>query len=154
MPSQKVLLPYNFTTYDQKALDFVVRTFGHMKDVQIILFHTYTSVPEVESDESPILDKLKGSLNYLSQRIQEKEIGLGVAKQNLLENGFLESQVRYIFKRRYKDVAGEIIDFVSSGQADVIVINRKPGKVTRFFTGSVFNRVASALKNVTICLVT
>jgi nucleotide-binding universal stress UspA family protein len=77
-----------------------------------------------------------------------------VAKQNLLENGFLESQVRYIFKPRSKDVAGEIIDFVSSGQADLIVINRKPGKVTRFFTGSVLNKLASALKNVTICLVT
>jgi len=154
MPSQKILLPYNFTIYDQKALDFVVRTFGHLKEVEIILFHTYTPVPQVETNESPIMDKLKGSLNYLSQRIQEKETGLRVAQQNLLENGFLESQVRYIFKPRNKDVAGEIIDFVSSGQADLIVINRKPGKVTRFFTGSVFNRVASALRNVTICLVT
>ena len=154
MPSQKVLLPYNFTIYDQKALDFVVRTFGHLKEVEIILFHTYTPVPEIDTNESPIMDKLKGSLNYLSQKIQDKEIGLRVAKQNLIENGFLESQVRYIFKPRSKDVAGEIIDFVSSGQADLIVINRKPGKVTRLFTGSVFNRLASALKNVTICLVT
>lgn len=154
MPSQKVLLPYNFTMYDQKALDFVVRTFGHLKEVEIILFHTYTTVPQIEmNDESPIMDKLKGSLNYLSQRIQEKETDLKVAKQNLLENGFLESQVRYIFKPRNKDVAGEIIDFVSSGHVDLIVINRKPGKVTRFFTGSVFNKLASALKNVTICLV-
>jgi len=77
-----------------------------------------------------------------------------VAKQNLLENGFLESQVRYIFKPRSKDVAREIIDFVSSGHVDLIVINRKPGKITRFFTGSVINKLASALKNVTICLVT
>ena len=154
MPSQKVLLPYNFTIYDQKALDFVVRTFGHLKEVEIILFHTYTPVPQIEMNESPIMDKLKGSLNYLSQRILENETGLKVAKQNLLDNGFLESQVRYIFKPRSKDVAKEIIDYVSSGQVDLIVINRKPGKVTRLFTGSVLNKLASALNNVTICLVT
>ena len=154
MPSQKVLLPYNFTIYDQKALDFVVRTFGHLKEVEIILFHTYTPVPQIEMNESPIMDKLKGSLNYLSQRILENETGLKVAKQNLLDNGFLESQVRYIFKPRSKDVAREIIDYVSSGQVDLIVINRKPGKVTRLFTGSVLNKLASALSNVTICLVT
>jgi hypothetical protein len=154
MPSQKVLLPYNFTIYDQKALDFVVRTFGHLKEVEIILFHTYTPVPQIEMNESPIMDKLKGSLNYLSQRILENETGLKVAKQSLLDNGFLESQVRYIFKPRSKDVAREIIDYVSSGQVDLIVINRKPGKVTRLFTGSVLNKLASALNNVTICLVT
>ncbi|MBC8466352.1 MAG: universal stress protein [Deltaproteobacteria bacterium] len=154
MPNQKVLLPYNFTIYDQKALDFVVRTFGHLKEVEIILFHTYTPVPQIEMNESPIMDKLKGSLNYLSQRILENETGLKVAKQSLLDNGFLESQVRYIFKPRSKDVAREIIDYVSSGQVDLIVINRKPGKVTRLFTGSVLNKLASALNNVTICLVT
>ncbi|MBL7218098.1 MAG: universal stress protein [Desulfobacteraceae bacterium] len=154
MPNQKVLLPYNFTIYDQKALDFVVRTFCHLKEVEIILFHTYTPVPQIEMNESPIMDKLKGSLNYLSQRILENETGLKVAKQSLLDNGFLESQVRYIFKPRSKDVAREIIDYVSSGQVDLIVINRKPGKVTRLFTGSVLNKLASALNNVTICLVT
>ena len=154
MPSQKVLLPYNFTNYDQKALDFVVRTFGHLKEVEIILFHTYTPAPQIDMNQSPVMDKLKGSLNYLSQRIQENQAGLRVAKQNLLENGFSESQVRYIFKRRRKDVAGEIIDFALNDKVDMIVINRKPGRVTRFFTGSVLNKLASALKNVTICLVT
>ena len=154
MPSKNVLLPYNITAYAQKALDIVVRTFGNQKEVEITLIDTYTPVTEIDMNESPIMERLKGGLNYLSQRIQEKETGLRVAKRNLLENGFLESQVRYIFKPRSKDVAGEIIDFVSSGQADLIVINRKPGKVTRFFTGGVLNKLASALKNVTICLVT
>jgi hypothetical protein len=32
-------------------------------------------------------------------------------------------------------------------------MNRKPGKVTRFFTGSVFNKVVSALKDKTVCIV-
>lgn len=154
MATQKILLPYNFTNYDQKALDFVIRTFAHVEDVEVTLFNSYTSVPEIKTNDSPIMDKLKGNLTYLSQRIREQEEGLKVAKRNLLENGFSEDQIHYVFKPRNKDIAGEIIDLASSGRYDLIVINRKPGKVTRFFTGSVLNKVASALKDTTICLVT
>lgn len=154
MASQRILLPYNFTNYDQRALDFVIRTFAHLEDVEVTLFNSYTSVPEVKTNDSPIMDKLKGNLTYLSQRIREQEEGLKVAKRNLLENGFSEDQIHYVFKPRNKDIAGEIIDLALSGRYDLIVINRKPGKVTRFFTGSVLNKVASALKDTTICLVT
>jgi hypothetical protein len=154
MASQRILLPYNFTNYDQKALDFVIRTFAHLEDIEVTLFNSYTSVPEIKTNDSPIMDKLKGNLTYLSQRIREQEEGLKVAKRNLLENGFSEDQIHYVFKPRNKDIAGEIIDLALSGRYDLIVINRKPGKVTRFFTGSVLNKVASALKDTTICLVT
>jgi hypothetical protein len=154
MASQKILLPYNFTNYDQKALDFVIRTFTHLEDVEVTLFNSYTPVPEVKTNDSPVMDKLKGNLTYLSQRIREQEEGLKVAKRNLLENGFSEDQIHYVFKPRNKDIAGEIIDLALSGRYDLIVINRKPGKVTRFFTGSVLNKVASVLKDTTICLVT
>ena len=154
MAGQKILLPYNFTNYDQKALDFVIRTFAHLEDIEVTLFNSYTSVPELKTNDSPIMDKLKGNLTYLSQRIREQEEGLKVAKRNLLENGFSEDQIHYVFKPRNKDIAGEIIDLALSGRYDLIVINRKPGKVTRFFTGSVLNKVASALKDTTICLVT
>jgi hypothetical protein len=154
MASQKILLPYNFTSYDQKALDFVIRTFARVKDVEITLFNSYAPVPEIEQNDSPVMDKLRGNLIYLSQRIHEQEEGLRVAKRNLLENGFSEGQIHYVFKPRNKDISGEIIDLALNGQYNLVVINRKPGKVTRFFTGSVLNKVASALKNVTICLVT
>jgi len=37
MATQKILVTYNFTSYDQKALDFVIRTFVHLKDVEVTL---------------------------------------------------------------------------------------------------------------------
>lgn len=153
MASRKILLPYNFTHYDQKALEFVIRTFGHLKDVEVTLFNAYTALPEIDTDGSPIMDKLRGNLSYLSQRIREQEEGLRVAKRNLLENGFSEDQIHYIYRSRNKDIAGEIIDLAVDGRYDVVIINRKPGKITRFFTGSVLHKVASALKDITICLV-
>ncbi len=153
MASQRILLPYNFTNYDRKAMDFVIRTFSHLKDVEVTLFNAYTAVPEIGTTDSPVMDKLRGNLTYLSQRIREQEEELKVAKRNLLENGFSDDQIHYVFKSRNKDIASEIIDLALNGRYDLIVINRKPGKVTRFFTGSVFNKVASALKDTTICLV-
>ena len=153
MASQKVLVPYNFTNYDQKALDFIIRTLAPLKDVEITLFYAYTALPEIGTGEGAMMDKLKSNLGYLSQKIREQESALKEAKQHLLENGFSENQVRCVFKPRNKDIAGEIIDLALVSQYDLIVINRRPGKVTRFFTGSIFNKVVSALKDVTICLV-
>ena len=154
MAGKKILLPYNFTNGDGQALDFVISTFAHLKDVEVTLFYAYTPIPEIEMNDSPVMDKLKDTLNYFSQKIKEQEIGLNVAKQNLLENGFSENQIHYIFKPKKKDIAGEIIDLASNGHHDLIVLNRRPGKITRFFTGSVFNKVASALKDKTVCLTT
>ena len=37
MAAQKILLPYNFTTLDQKALAFANSTFGHLEEVEIAL---------------------------------------------------------------------------------------------------------------------
>ena len=42
MAGQKLLLPYNFSSYDQKALNFVVNAFANQEDIKITLFHAYT----------------------------------------------------------------------------------------------------------------
>ncbi len=48
MATQKILLPYNFTTLDQKALAFTTSTFGHLKEVEITLFCAYTPFPKLK----------------------------------------------------------------------------------------------------------
>ncbi len=52
-----------------------------------------------------------------------------------------------------KDIAAEIVEFVSNDKSSVIIINHKSGKASRFFTGSVFSKVVSALKDTTVCIV-
>ena len=156
MAKQKVLLPHNFADYDHRALDFVIRTFVGVKDIELTLFNVYTPLPEISSrvHEDPMLDKLKSNLNQLSLRIKDQEEALREARQNLLENGFQDDQVRYIYKPREKDTAGEIIDLAMKERFDMIVLNHKPGKITRFFTGSLFQRVVSASKGIAVCVVT
>ena len=153
MAGQKLLLPFNFTNYDHKALDFVIRTFANQMDIEISIFNAYTPVPDIEASDASVTAKLKDQLRYLTKKVSEQETALQAAKQELVQNGFEESTVNCIFKARKKDVATEIIELVSSEGYDLIVLNHKPGKVKRFFTGSVYNKIVGAFKEITVCIV-
>lgn len=153
MSTQKILLPYNFTRNDQKALDFVISTFTNQENVEITLFNAYTPAPVIEVRTSPVMEQMMGKLGYLSQKIKEQEDELKVAKDKLLASGFSKNKIHTIFEPKKKDIAGDIIDIAFTGPFDVVVLNRKPGKIARFFTGSVFNKVVTALKGTTVCVV-
>ena len=153
MAIQKLLLPYNFTRLDQRALDFVINTFGKQEGIEVTVFNAYTPVPEIETTDSSVTGKLKGSLSYLSQKITEQETELKMIKQKLVDNGFADGRVHTVFQPRKKEVASEIIDIAKKNRFDIIVISHKPGKATRFFTGSRYSKVISAIKDATVCVV-
>jgi hypothetical protein len=154
MAKKRVLLPYNFTPYDERALDFVINTFADEKDIQITLFHAYTPLPEVDADEIPEMRKMARGMSFLSQELSKKEDGLKSAKEFLTENGFSNDQVDYIFKKKVKSIADEIIETATKDRHNILVFSRQSGKVTRFFARSVHNRVLSILKDVTVCIAT
>ncbi len=153
MDYPKILLPYNFTSYDKKALDFVCRTFSDKKEAEVTLFNAYTQAPAIEMRGSPIMEQMKDTLSYLSQRVKEQEDALKTIKNHLLGKGFSEDNIDIVFEPKKKDVAGEIIDLAQDGQFNVVVLNRKPGKIARFFAGSVSSKVVAALINATVCIV-
>ena len=153
MATQKILLPYNFTILDKKAMDFVSEAFSHLEDVEIVVFHAYTPLPELETPDTLVTGKLKSSMNFLTQKIMQQEKELEAVKNQLVINGFATNRVQIIFKSRKKDVAVEIIELAAQEKVDVIVINHKPGKATRFFTGSAFNKIVATVKDTTVCIV-
>jgi len=153
MAGQRVLLAYNFTPYDQKSLDFAVRTFRGAEDVEITLFNAYTPVPQFDSRETQVLDRVKGNLGYLYQKIEEQKEAIQAAAEALRSRGFQPGQVRCVYRPRQKDVASEIVDYVREERYDVVIVNHKPARITRLFTGNVFNKVVCALQDVTVCVV-
>ncbi len=153
MEDIKILLPYNFTGYDKKALDFVVSTFADKKEADVTLFNAYTPAPPIEMRGSPVMEQMKDTLNYLSQRINEQDDELKTVKRQLSGKGFREDKIHIVFEPKKKDVAGDIIELAQNGPFDVVVLNRKPGRIARFFTGSVFSKVVAALRDTTICIV-
>ena len=123
-------------------------------NAEVTLFNAYVPMPDVEVRGSPIMEKVDQNLTFLSQKIREQEQALADAKQSLVSAGFTEKQVHTVFEPKKKDVAGSIINQAMTGKFNVVVLNRKYGKIGRFFTGSVFNKVTIALRNTTICIVT
>ena len=153
MATQKLLLPYHFTRLDQKSLKFVIDIFGKLDNIAVTVFNVYTPIPEIDTDATSVTGKLKGSLSYLSQKIKENEALLDEVKDKLIEGGFQENRVDCIFRPRKKDIASEIIELATSDNFNIIVLNRKHARVTRFFSGSISQKVLMTLKDVTVCIV-
>jgi len=153
MAIQKILIAYNFTPLDQKAIEFATAAFARLDGIEITLFHAYTPLPEIETHASEVTGKLKSSLSFLSQQIMQRENDLKAITAKLAENDLSAAQIRTIFRPRKKDIASEIISLNRDTNFDVIVLNRKPARVTRFFSGSVSHKVLMSLKETTVCIV-
>jgi len=154
MAAQKILLPYNFSDSDRRAMEFAVRTFVDDSDAKITVFHSYTPLPSVEISGESITGKLKESYSYLNQKIAELESALRTVRTELVQRGFAEERVQAVFKPRRHDIATEILQLAKEHPYDVVILNRKPGRIARFFGGSVHAKVLSAVRNSVVCIVT
>lgn len=153
MARQKVLVPYNFTRYDQKAVEFIIRTFVHVKGIEFTLFHAYTPLPEIETDASAVLGRLKGTMLSLATELRKQESFLKGARKRLLDNGFSDDQLDYVFKPMDKEIPDEIVEKALRDKYDIIILNRKPGKISRLFGRSVSGKVLSSLKDIAVCII-
>jgi nucleotide-binding universal stress UspA family protein len=153
MSIQKILVAYNFTSLDQKAIQFVTNAFAHIDGAEITFFHAYSPIPDIETQSSEVTGKLKSSLGYLSQQVMQRENDFKAIIENLSKNDLANSRVYTVFRPRKKDIAGEIINLNRETNFDVIVLNRKASRVTRFFSGSVSNKILMTLKETTVCIV-
>ena len=153
MAIKKILLAYNFTRLDQKAVDFAIETFAQLKDAEITIFNAYTPVPDIEAVDTSITGKLKSSMTYLMQQIAHRETELKEVAKKLLQGGFAEGRINTEFRPRKRDIASEIIDLTRTDNYDIVVLNRKHARVTRFFSGSVSHKVVMTLKDTTVCIV-
>lgn len=154
MTIHKILVPYNFSSTDEKALIFIINTYADCPDVKITLFHAYTPLPEVDVSANPEIRKMVGGMTHLNNEIKEKEAGLKAARNHLLDYGFAAQAVDFVFKKKSKSSADEIIDQVTKGGYNVLVLSRKPGIVSQFFARSIHNRVLAVLTGVAVCITT
>jgi hypothetical protein len=153
MAARKILVPYNFTRNDEKAITFVIDHFNNQTDTQITLFHAYIPVPEIEISDKTVMSRLAGNLTYLRQKNYELEEALEQAQTRLIGAGFPEQNVQRIFKPQEKEIAMEIIGQAAKGKFTTIILNHNPSKMKRYFTPSVTKKVARALKDIELSIV-
>ncbi len=155
MTTRKILLPYNHTPQDRKALNFVIETFRERGEVRITLFNTYAPLPEIEMASSPELGKLRGGLAALQEEFRERESGLKATRDFILQNGFHPEQVDYVLMKREQSIPDDILDTAHRGHYDVIVLSgreRESRRVARMLSRSVHERVLRAATGVTVCI--
>jgi hypothetical protein len=152
MATFRILLPYNYSPNDQKAIRFAIDAFTGQPDVKLTLFHVYTPLPSIDVTANPENLKMRSGMSFLASELKEREAALKTVGEMLVESGFDRSSVECVFKKRTKSAAEEIVDAVSGH--NVLMLSRGGGKVTHFFTRSIYARVVSALRGVTICVAT
>lgn len=152
MATFRILLPYNFSPNDQKAIRFTIDAFAGRTESSVTLLHAYTPLPNIDVTASPENVKMRSGMTYLAAELKEKEEALKVVGDMLVESGFDGDAVTCVFKKRSKSAAEEIVEMVAG--CNVLVLSRGAGKVTHFFTRSIYARVVSALRGVTICVAT
>jgi len=153
MDENKILFPYNFTDMDKKALDFVVQTYVKHDNVSVTLFHAYTPIPEIILSKKSVMERMSSNLHYLRQQVIAQESRIMEVKEHLLDSGFQNSQVNYLYLPKKMDLARQIIILVRDEGYNTIVLTRS-GTVIGFFKASVFNKIVTTLKNVNITIIT
>lgn len=153
MDENKILFPYNFSDMDKKALKFIVQTYGRQENARVMVFHAYAPIPEIIASKNSVMEKMSSNLHYLRQQVMEQESRMIKVKDRLLEGGFNNSQVNYLYLPKKRDLATEIILLARNEGYHTIVLNRS-GAVAGFFKASVFSKVVTTLKNVTVTIVT
>jgi nucleotide-binding universal stress UspA family protein len=153
MSTLKILVPYNFTGNDDKAIDFVIDSFRRSPDAEITLFHTYAPLPKLDISDKTVMARVSANLTYLQQKISELEEALTRAGDRLIAAGFDKERVHSIFKPRHTEPAQEIIEQANKGHYTTIVLNHHPSKVRKFFTTSISKKVAKALMHMELHIV-
>ncbi len=153
MANIKVFVPYNFTSNDEKAIDYVINRFDNKKDAEITLFHAYVPIPDIELDDKTVMSRLAGNMAYLRQKIYDLEEAMAAATERLIEAGFPSDQVKTLFVPRKKDTAQDIVSHVVKGEFSTIILNHHPSKIRKFFTASISKKVAKELADREILIV-
>ena len=142
----EVIIPYNFTENDKKSIDFVINHYLDSLDVQLTLFHGYTPVPEINSQNNPIMDKMNRAVSHLRNQLKEQEEMLEGVKQNLIEKGFHHQNIKCKFVPLVEDIASDLTLLIKNEHYDAVVFNKTPGNIINYFTRSISGRVLKAFE--------
>ncbi len=151
MDKKKVLLPYNFTESDKKALDFVMENYAENKNIIITVLHFYSQVPEIILNRNSVMEKMSDGMHYLRARSKEQEDKIIAVKQRLLDYGV--SNVNYLYSPKKRDVAQEICILARDEEYNTIILNHSD-RITGFFKANVFSKVINTLKGKTVIVIT
>ncbi len=153
MSARKILVPYNFSALDRRAVRFVIDTYAGQPDAEITLLHIYVAPPKIDTRQTAVARKMKRNLSYFSKTINDKKTELELVAQRLIDAGFDAERVRCQVRPRRKALPADIVEAVRAEPFQVVVLSHSPGQVSRLFKGNTFSHVIHALVDATVCVV-
>ncbi|HCY85582.1 MAG TPA: hypothetical protein DHV36_10645 [Desulfobacteraceae bacterium] len=139
--SVNILIPYNFSPNDEKAVDFVGRRYSERHGVKVTLFHAFTPVPEVDIRDTQIMKQVVHNASLLKLKQDDRQRALEEVRHQLMNHGIAGHHIHCVFAPVKTDVATDIINLWKEGRFDVVVLNRNPGNIVNFFSRSISKRI-------------
>ncbi|MCG8617195.1 MAG: universal stress protein [Desulfobacterales bacterium] len=139
--SVNILIPYNFSPNDEKAVDFVGQRYAERHGVAVTLFHAYTPVPEVDIRDTQIMKQVVHNVSVLKLKQDERQRALEEVRHQLMRHGIAADNIQCVFTPVKTDIATDIINLWKEGRFDVVVLNRNPGNIVNFFSRSISKRI-------------
>ncbi len=153
MDEKRILLPYNFSKNDKKALEFVIQHYAGDPNVSVTVLHIYPPVPEIVVNRDSVMNRMSDSVHYLRSYSAEQEYKVKKVKEFLEQGGFGANTVNYLYVPKKRDIAQEIGMLVRQEGYNIVVLTHTGG-VTGFFKASVFNKVVTSIKDICVMILT
>lgn len=153
--TKKILIPYNFTSNDEKSLDFITSRYLNDQQVHLTLYHAYQPVPEISSKNDPIMNRMNQNMAYLRKILSDQEEEFQQVKASLTQKGFSSTDIECVFTPLKEELATDIINQARTRHCDAVVLNRNPSNIINYFTKSISKTVSNSLApNITVHIVT
>lgn len=137
----KILIPYNFTANDEKALEFAGKKYAGRNDVQITLFHAFPPIPDIDNLNSPIMNKVMLNTSFLRQQQDGQKNAMEAARQRLANYNINPDLIKCLYSPVRKDIADDIVQLCRAEAFDEVVLNRNPGSIINYFSRSISRKV-------------
>lgn len=154
MPGKRILVPFNFSPYDERALHYVIRNYAGHRWAKVTLLHVYTPLPKLDGYTNPSVRRVKSTMATMWTEVREKEQELKKVLQDLLDSGFSHDQLDYVFRGSEKSIGDEIAQTCREGKYDTVVLSRKSGKASGILSRTVHDKLLNSLRNTEIVIIT
>jgi nucleotide-binding universal stress UspA family protein len=145
---RKVLLTTDGSEFSSKSALYLAQLYRGTKDVEVMLFHVWPSVPPLFSEEihDPIIRKQFAG--WKSRKEEETRKYLEHTAKVLVEEGLTKDQIQSKSSPQSTGVARDIIREADSGKYDASVIGKKGmGWFGEMFLGSITNKLLEIAEN-------
>lgn len=158
----KILIAMDGSKNAIKAVEYVARTVGKIKGVQITLYHVFPEAPPTDIEKEATLIHHHPSFKkgvedfrlWLKRKRASMEEVMDKARDILVKAGIAQKDVRVRIEEKKEGIARDILKEAKKGRYDTIVVGRRGLTATKaFFFGSISSKIVQHAKNCTVWVV-